>query len=110
MNPMKNPPVGTILHAYSNVWRGPRPAIVVMSWPDSDYANVNVFFDGANDSACLAAVRASSDGNTFCSVRVTPPLTTSERDEHLRLASQRPWPGTALQMIVEHPSEPSVSQ
>lgn len=107
---MKNPPVGTILHAYSNVWRGPRPAIVVMSWPDSDYANVNVFFDGANDSACLAAVRGSSDGNTFCSVQVFPPLATYERDEQLLMANARPWPGRDLRMIVEHPSEPSVSQ
>lgn len=98
---MKHPQVGTILHAYSNLWRGPRPAIVMMSWPGSRVANVNVLFDGANDTEHLAAVRASPHGNTFTSVTVYDPLTTDEREENLERQSHRQFGGQTLFMLVE---------
>jgi len=66
----KTPPtVGRIVHAYSNAWSGPRPAIVVQGF-GGPHANVNVFFDGANDRKILNERRAHPEGNTYCSVPV----------------------------------------
>lgn len=63
----KPPTVGRILHAYSDRWHGPRPAIVTNGFGGA-CANINVFLDGANDQKLLAEFRSHSDGNTFSSV------------------------------------------
>ena len=45
----KKPQVGQTLYAYSSIWRGPRPAIVVNAFDAAGVANVSVILDQAND-------------------------------------------------------------
>lgn len=80
--------VGRILHAYSDHWTGPRPAIVTNAW-GGNHANVNVLFDGANDHAALANVRRSPRGNTFTSVPVFDALTPEQRIEVMAFEGAR---------------------
>lgn len=75
--------VGRILHAYSNMWSGPRPAIVVNAWGSNDMANVNVFLDGANDTAVLQSCRDSGSGNTWPSVPVFAAMSPDDRAKAL---------------------------
>lgn len=103
MNVYQLPTVGRILHAYSTLWSGPRPAIVSNAFPGSCFANVNVFFDGANDTAALAEVRGSAHGNTFASVEVFAPLTTDERQRALEQARSRPAGADDIKIICEWP-------
>lgn len=99
--------VGRMLHAYSNKWTGPRPAVVSNAFDSVDYANVNVLFDGANDQECLAAVRGSSSGNTFPSVNVYEPMTPEQRAVMLDKTKERQdWGGVrgrSLKVICEWP-------
>ena len=52
MNGTQLPTVGRIVHVYSDVWSGPRPGLVVMSF-GNELANVRVFFDDVNDTAAI---------------------------------------------------------
>lgn len=99
--------VGRILHAYSNRWTGPRPAVVVNAFDRDNMANVNVLFDGANDSECLAATRQSQQGNTFTSVSVIEAGTPEKRALALDAAAERQWMGygrgKTIKIICEWP-------
>ena len=81
--------VGRVVHVYSRRWRGPRSGIVVMGpWASAQQirdgsrqlVNVNVFLDGANDTAVLAECRARPEGNTWTSVDLFDELDQHQRD------------------------------
>lgn len=95
--------VGQILHAYSTLWSGARPAIVVNAFDRADMANVNVLFDGANDAHLLAEVRGAAHGNTFASVGVFAPLTQEERQSALEQAPSRLFSTEGIKVICEWP-------
>lgn len=99
------PTVGRILHAYSNLWSGPRPAVVSNYLGRADMVNANVLFDGANDPEALAEVRRSPSGNTFTSVRVFAALSDADRALALKdaAAEQRQFGDRDLAIIFEWP-------
>lgn len=97
------PTVGRILHAYSTLWSGPRPAVVSNAFGRADMANVNVFFDGVNDTAALAEVRRSPYGNTFTSVSVFAALTEDERKRALEQVNPRLFGEQDIKVICEWP-------
>lgn len=103
MNVSQLPTVGRILHAYSTLWSGPRPAIVSNAFPGSCFANVNVLFDGANDTAALAEVRRSPHGNTFPSVGVFDPQSAGDRQLALDSANPRQFGEQTIKIICEWP-------
>ena len=107
MNPTTPlPTVGRILHAYSNLWDGPRPAVVSNYLGRADMANVNVLFDGANDREALAEVRRSPNGNTFTSVPVFAALSAEERARALTYAAgseRRQFGDREITLLCEWP-------
>lgn len=103
MNTPQLPTVGRILHAYSNLWSGPRPAIVSNYFGRADVANVNVLFDGANDAEALAEVRRSPSGNTFTSVPVFAALSDEDRARALAAAHSRQFGDREIAIICEWP-------
>ena len=105
MNVTQLPTVGRVLHAYSNLWSGPRPAVVSNYLGRADMANVNVLFDGANDPEVLAGVRRSPSGNTFTSVRVFAALSDEGRGVALDQAAHehRQFGDREIAIICEWP-------
>lgn len=108
MNPTTPlPTVGRILHAYSNLWYGARPAVVSNYLGRADMVNANVLFDGANDPEALAEVRRSPSGNTFTSVPVFAALSDAERARALDYAAgseRRQFGDREIAIICEWPS------
>lgn len=74
--------VGRVLHAYSTLWRGPRPATVVNAWGAPGVANVSVTMDQANDH-CLPAQMSMP------SVDVFDALTEKEAQHAMELVGTR---------------------
>jgi len=73
------PTVNRLLHAYSPVWDGARPAICVGEGEhSSNFASVNIEFNRITDRA-LRDRLASSAGNSFCDLPVYDPLSSEER-------------------------------
>lgn len=93
--------VGRIVHVYCpDLFRGPRPAIVVTDYESTYKVDVNVFLNGSTDEHALADFRARRRGNTECLVSVYWPLTDELRD---RLAAAERQGGSTRVMWAEFP-------
>lgn len=99
------PTVGRILHAHSNLWHGPRAAIVVNDLGRADLTNVHVLLD-PNDTEALEEVRRSPSGSTLASVRVFAALSEQERAQALADAAKehRLFGGREIAIICEWPT------
>lgn len=90
--------VGRVLHAYSNLWHGPRAAVVCNAGPG--WRNINVELDAANDRDIVFHLAAIATGRTFTSVPLFDALTAEDREAALNEQPARDVHGLAHQVRV----------
>lgn len=91
--PTKQPlGVNRMVHVYSNLWKGPRPATIsnIRTVDGATDVTFNVQADGRTDRELLKMIRNSDDGNSFGNMPVLDieelapgePITSEAVDEY----------------------------